>query len=397
MFLNLQKIYINIIKINILWIFFAPLLIVFLINTLGITSKFIFASKDVLFYLIFILYFFSFQKKFYFQIAIFSTLIWYILILLIFNGNYTDFYIANIRQIITPLIILVLFKSIDLNDLSRLEIIQFIYKMSVIVVLLGFIFLLVDIWNYINLKGFFQLKGIPTNDKGLSYMFYEPIIGYAQRMVSTILDPISLGHILASVAIAIYYKIGIDGKKRIIFLSIVLLGLLFTFSKGAMLQFFIGVIIFDKNIHLILKVFALYILSIVIYFIPNKAGLLIHLQGTLNAFDSISIFGYGIGSVGNYAKMFSNDLSTYYLLEISDTFIGSMIGQLGLIGILLWLYIYTFDFKSLTNPGVIILISQLFIGILSENTMNFSSFFIPGVLGGLLLNYRRVLVYENQK
>ncbi len=397
MFLNLQKIYINIIKINILWIFFAPLLIVFLINTLGITSKFIFASKDVLFYLIFILYFFSFQKKFYFQIAIFSTLIWYILILLIFNGNYTDFYIANIRQIITPLIILVLFKSIDLNDLSRLEIIQFIYKVSVIVVLLGFIFLLVDIWNYINLKGFFQLKGIPTNDKGLSYMFYEPIIGYAQRMVSTILDPISLGHILASVAIAIYYKIGIDGKKRIIFLSIVLLGLLFTFSKGAMLQFFIGVIIFDKNIHLILKVFALYILSIVIYFIPNKAGLLIHLQGTLNAFDSISIFGYGIGSVGNYAKMFSNDLSTYYLLEISDTFIGSMIGQLGLIGILLWLYIYTFDFKSLTNPGVIILISQLFIGILSENTMNFSSFFIPGVLGGLLLNYRRVLVYENQK
>ena len=374
------------IKINILWVFFAPLVIVFMINKLGITSKLIFASKDILFYLFFLFYTFTFQKKFYFQIAIFGTLFWYILLLLIFNGNYTDFYIANIRQMITPLIILILFKSIELNDLSKLEIIQFIYKVTVSIVLLGFIFLLIDVWNYISLHGFFQLKGIPTNEKGLSYMFYEPIIGYAQRMVSTILDPISLGHMLASVAIAMYYKIGIDGKKRIIFLSIVLLGLLFTFSKGAMLQFFIAVVIFDKNIHLLLKVFALYILFIAIYFLPNKAGLLIHLHGTINAFDSISMIGYGIGSVGNYAKMFSSDLTMYELLKISDTFLGSLLGQVGIIGVLIWLYIYLYGIKSISNPGAIIIISQLLIGILSENTMNFSSFFISGLLGGLIIN-----------
>src|SRR3546814_4604876 len=55
-----------------------------------------------------------------------------------------------------------------------------------------------DLWRYLDLTNYFNLKGIPVDKRGLSYMFYEPALSYTERLVSTVLDPISLGHMLAA-------------------------------------------------------------------------------------------------------------------------------------------------------------------------------------------------------
>ena len=114
------------------------------------------------------------------------------------------------------------------------------------------------------------------------------------------------------------------------------------------------------------------------------------------AIINVNWFGHGLGLVGNYAKMFATDLTIYNTMHISDTFIGSVLGQLGIVGLCFWSSYfarYFIDlFRRILMPGSIIIISQLIISILSENTLNFTTFFIPGLLAVLVNKYQ---LYEN--
>jgi len=132
------------------------------------------------------------------------------------------------------------------------------------------------------------------------------------------------------------------------------------------------------------------------FFFINLAGIIIHFKGLYFALINANLFGHGLGLVGNYAKMFAEDLSVYNKIQISDTFIGSVLGQIGIVGLLAWL---TFFYRHLIDllrnkmlPGSIIIISQLIISVLSENTLNFTSFFIPGILAVLVNKYQ---LHEN--
>ncbi len=100
--------------------------------------------------------------------------------------------------------------------------------------------------------------------------------------------------------------------------------------------------------------------------------------------------------VGNYAKMFASDLTIYHKMHISDTFIGSVLGQIGIVGLFFWASFfsrYSIDLiRQLIMPASIIIVSQLMISVLSENTLNLTSFFIPGLLAVLVNKYQ---LYEN--
>ncbi|MDL5510256.1 hypothetical protein QSE00_00410 [Arenibacter sp. M-2] len=276
----------------------------------------------------------------------------------------------------------------DENKIS--SIVHFLYKTSLWVVFLGVLFKLIDLWSYLDLTNYFNLKGIPVDKRGLSYMFYEPALSYTERLVSTVLDPISLGHMLAAPIILCYYSVFTEGKKRKILFFLLSIGLILTFSKGAILQVILALFFFNKSLSpttrfLIPSVFvALALLTL------NIEGILIHLFGLKNAIVYLNLFGHGLGMVGNYAKMFAEDLSVYYKFEISDTFIGSVIGQIGLVGFAFWISFFLPKIKSIilsrtNHVGAIILTSQLIIAAISENTFNFTSFIIPGIVSGILI------------
>ena len=226
-------------------------------------------------------------------------------------------------------------------------------------------------------------------------MFYEPALNYSLRLVSTILDPISFGHILTSGFVTLYFIKGIV-KNRKIYLFLILFGLLLTMSKGAIFQLILCLTLFNSKLNFFLRFLIPLIVLISGYFLIDLRGIIIHFTGLYYAIVNINWFGHGLGLVGNYAKMFANDLTVYKQIKISDTFMGSVIGQIGIVGTFIWLSFFYRSFLNIlfqkTMPGSIIILTQLIISILSENTLNYTSFFIPGILAVLVNKYYK---YEN--
>lgn len=387
----------SLVKFLFVWSAVSSAIILLLIKV-GFTTQYIFALKDMLVFMfafVFLKFLFSVKKS----EKLFLISIFFIFLLYLYINFYSLNYdynapLNNIRQILSPIILLFIFCSISLNNHEIKKSLNLYVKIISFIFLFGSIEVAFSLWEKVNLQVFFNLKGIPTNEYGLSYMFYEPMIGYRERMTSTILDPISLGHFFASSMIFMYY-VNKRTNVKILFFNfqlnkfifyISLLGVIATFSKGAMLQAFIGILILNSNISLIVRILLSLLPFSLFYLLPKDmlVGIYIHLNGFLNSLDSVTFFGYGIGSVGNYAKMFSNDLTTYNALEISDTFLGSLLGQIGIFGSILWLLLCILTLILLSssgllknNVGIKIFISQFLVSVLSENTMNVTSLLLP--------------------
>jgi len=221
-------------------------------------------------------------------------------------------------------------------------------------------------------------------------MFYEPAFGNRERMTSTFIDPISLGHFLASCGIYIFYFEN-KSKMEITALVLSIIGMGLALSKGAILQFIIGVLILNPRIPLLFKLVAAGLGALSILALPQKEGILLHIKGFTNSINSLELFGHGIGAAGNYTAMFSSNPLASSELNINDTFIGSMLGQIGLVGTIAWIIIITLivalhaKTKKGLNGALRIFYSIFAISILSENTMNITSFLLPAAIIGLAL------------
>ena len=88
--------------------------------------------------------------------------------------------------------------------------------------------------------------------------------------------------------------------------------------------------------------------------------------------------------------MFAESLTTYKSIAISDTFLGSILGQIGIVGFLIWISYFSRYFLDILfsrfKPGSMIIVSQILIAALSENTLNFTSFLVPGIISVLANN-----------
>ncbi|MFC3340484.1 hypothetical protein [Paracandidimonas soli] len=358
---------------------------VLLLIKLGVHNGMVYAIKDAPVYLLMICSvsrWLFFREKLLVSILISIFLIYLFSNYIFLNFDYRN-PVANIRQLIAPIVVLYFFCSIRLSGFDVRAIYGFLKLNLFVVFLWGGVELYFELWKKADLSLFFTLKGIPVDQYGLSYMFYEPIIGYRERMTSSFLDPISLGHFFACFFILAFYKKESFGKYRALFLFISLLGLTLTFSKGAMLQLFVALTVLNGFIPLVIRFFCALMPLMVYLVIPNKTGINIHLSGLYNSITNINIFGYGIGSVGNYAKMFSDDLSVYYEKGISDTYIGSLLGQIGSLGLFFWLFLMVLAIFPLSNRNrtpLILLSSLIAVSAVSENTLNITSFLLPAVL-----------------
>lgn len=380
----------------ILWGVFSSVAIFVLIYA-GIRTNSIFALKDLVIYMLALAVFpkiFNHRKSI-FMVFFLLVFLWYMYInYLVLNPTY-DAAVNNIRQILSPLLILFIYCQLQLNRSSAEHVLNFLCRIIILVFLLGIAEQVFEIWPKLDLSVFFSLKGIPTDEKGLAYMFYEPLFGGRERMTSTFIDPISLGHFFSSAGILLFY---IKNKTRLLRITyyFCLAGMFFALSKGAIFQFFIAVILLNSRINLMIRL-ALCAGPFILVSVIDSAGIAIHVQSFINAINTISFFGYGIGNAGNYAYMFGSLSGIAQKLQIGDTYIGSLIGQIGFFGTVLWtalgigIIYQAVEIKKHASIGLIIFISIFAVSILSENTMNITSFILPAILIGLSLNIERII------
>ncbi len=387
------------IKINVLWSVVAPLVLAFIAMIFSTSS--IFILKDIIFYISYILIFFLPNR--FFNVADKIRLLLYFLLFLSFLviitfylHSFHPWQVYNVRQLLAPIMIVSFLHFVKIPaEFSKMMII-FILNVVFFLIFLGIIFHLINIWKFVNLSYFFEAKGISTYADGTPAMFFEPSMNYFPRLVSTILDPISLGHIITASFVSLFFLKSIRKNRRKLYLIVLILGLFLTMSKGAIFQLVICVFLFNPRLNILLRLFIPLSILVAGYFLIDLKGIIIHFTGFYFAIINANFFGHGLGLVGNYAKMFAADLSIYNQMRISDTFLGSVLGQIGIFGLIFWISFFTKYFIDLVRriimPGSIIIVSQLIISALSENTLNLTSFFIPGLLAVLVNKYQ---LHEN--
>lgn len=372
------------------WGVFSSVVSLILIKA-GVGSQMVFSIKDLPIYggaLIFSRYWLGRRGSVQGAAQVIALTTLFFLNFIILNSDYKS-PLNNIRQLIGPLALLLIFSSLRLGKESAQDVQRHLVYALLLTFGFGIFEQVVELWTRIDLTEFFYMKGIPVDDAGVSFMFYEPLLGGRERMTSFFIDPISLGHFFASAALLLIYGRTRGSKFELIGLLFSVVGLVLTFSKGAMLQLFIGAIILSPRIPVVVKAVLTILVVVFVVSLPDKDGILIHVEGFLNSIGSMTPFGYGIGSVGNYASMFGANATLFNRLLIRDTFVGALFGQVGLLGALLWFYvIFSIPISNSSSfraaiGGVRILSSILIVSILSENTMNVTSFMIPSVLIGL--------------
>jgi hypothetical protein len=377
---------------SVLWGTISSLVILYIIKS-GIKNSDIFSIKDLAVYL-YAVFFYSIwlNRKshinnigqiIFFLIVLFANYFW-------LSGEYSS-PLKNIRQIIAPLILLSIYTGIVLTEESAAKIVIYLCYISLFVFAFGVLEQVFQLWEKINLSDFFRLKNIPVNEHGVSYMFYEPMFGNRERMTSVLLDPISLGHFYATFGSYLFYLKDKSRLQKTAFFTC-LISLLLCLSKGAILQIIICIFFFNKKISALLKLLGIvifcFILKKILYQI-EIGGILIHILGFTNSIRTVTCFGHGIGSAGNYSAMFSEQSLA---LGIGDTYIGSLIGQTGIFGTLFWIIVAvtimcsSHSYKISKQIAIKIFFSIFLISILSENTMNVTSFLLPCIIIGLCLN-----------
>lgn len=268
-----------------------------------------------------------------------------------------------------------------------------IIKIGLFVVVIGYIERFTHLWSGF-IGPFFLAKNISVfSSNGYPPVLIEPtfpinefsgVTGFL-RMTSTFLDPINLGH--ASVAWYCMTKMAenegfLDRRKSNYYKFLFFTVIIMAFSKAAIIQFFIVSFFSAKYLSIFFKTIIAATLTLAsLYLVSHTPGFLLHLNGLVNSFKSLTVFGHGLGEAGNIAQMYDSN----NLLAVGDTFIGSILGQLGIVGLCYWLSPFVLISLYLKENKLILVLlwSQIALSSLSENTFNFLSIFNLAILCGI--------------
>jgi len=266
-------------------------------------------------------------------------------------------------------------------------------KIGVVIVVVGIFERFTHAWS-VFISPFFVSKNIGVFQNGYPFVLIEPMSFFNEfsdttgflRMSSTFLDPINLGHACVAWYIMCLFLDDNDGSENNYFFykCIFSLGVVLAFSKAALIQYMIIMFLSSKLLPIYVKsVLIIFVVIVGFVLMQSHEGFLIHLTGLFNSFTSATIFGYGLAEAGNVASMYSG----VNVVNVGDTFIGSVLAQLGVAGLFLWsapffLISYFMLNKSFLLP--IALLLQLVLSSLSENTFNFLSVFNLSLLCGFI-------------
>jgi hypothetical protein len=208
-------------------------------------------------------------------------------------------------------------------------------------------------WNSLNITDLWTKKGIRVQASGLPTNFYssETINGERiRRMASTFADPVNLGAFLFAAFAVAWYR----NNKIIGILTFV--AILLTVSKGAMLGILILMCVYayyclKRSVFMMIAGFAAFCgIGFLAYAFKTSAdSVFLHISGLVAAFRSLLThpLGSGIGSAGVLARQFSRYSSN---MEITETGLGMIIGQLGIVGLILYLIL----FKNVIKLGTLV-------------------------------------------
>ncbi len=278
--------------------------------------------------------------------------------------------VASLRQLSIPFGLLTL--GFLMVNIFRKQDLQSWFRSAIYLLLFGSIVMYaVFLLELLPIQSYADLKQLALTDNNIPFMFYDGISGNLIRNVSTFLDPINLGHFLAFSLIYFWY----EKKSSLLFLALILVALVLTISKGAFLQLVLCIFILER--HLFPRWFfyggLLCIIPLLCWASIYHGGIAAHLHGLKVACTHLTFLGEGLGAVGNQALLFKGETS----LAIFDTYIGSVVGQIGLLGLAIWLLPFCILLLKLKkyNWLQVLLITQLAVAAISENTFNFLSIF----------------------
>jgi hypothetical protein len=387
----------SVLKLAILWGFFSSIILAIVYNLFNLRLNLLFVKDLVI--IIIVAVSFTLGRRI-------NMIIFLVGVLLLYLGIQTGFTKApilavasSIRQIIVPFLFILLGYFLGAKA-DFVSIKRFTLNVGLLVLGFGFLEVYFEIWHFFDITSYFDAKNIPSYNesypKFYNYptFFIEPIMGGIMRMTSFLLDPINLGSTFVFLLALLFYDDSFkeSKKKRIVLIIAFLLGLVLTFSKGAILQLIILFFIMSDRISLKVKYLTIAIFTGLLFLSRDlHPGIELHLVGLETAIKTISLFGHGLGQTGNLASMFG-----VQLVSISDTYAGSIIGQIGGFGYMLWILPFIYIFKYLNyNLTSKVIISQLLISIISENAFNFLSVFLVCVFIGIEYAQKELSLQNN--
>lgn len=268
--------------------------------------------------------------------------------IILFHANLMSGF-ASLRNILNPMMFFLIgLLTCKITFLKRF--LKYISFIAVFVFVFGIYerFINPDIWTTLNLADLWTKKGIPVNPvSGLPLNYYssETINGIQlRRMVSSFADPVNLGTFLFFGFMAAWYI------KKYFFALCMIIATVLTVSKGALLGLLVFLVIWAKNytpktVFLLISIGAVSAGSIFIAYtmLHSTMSTLMHLTGFFSAFVELPYhpLGRGLGNIGVLAGLYSAGAET----SITESGLGMVIGQLGIVGIALF-FIF---FKSINS------------------------------------------------
>lgn len=386
--ININKL--SLLKLFIAYVLFSGIIIICLYNVLSFDG--LYAIKDfiaiIFSFFVILISFNRFKYKIFIRIVPVFIFCFYGFL---FSDSSLFLIIASLRQIFVPFLFIIIGYFIVNNRKQIEDLSKYTIKILLIIFIFGIFERLTGFWIFLDVTAFYASKNIPVFQNGYPVFWIEPvsIFGYRSfeqgipRMVSTVLDPINFGHMAVFGFTLIYYegRRFFSQKKQVFFLFIALLCVFLSFSKGSWLQLLLVFFLLNSRVGIFKRgLVAIMALPLILYYVKFHAGFMAHFIGFIGVFEYLSVFGYGLGSFGNYAAMYSQE----YLAGVGDSYWAALLGQVGILGFFLWgstflLIARTIDYKHYVS---LLLVSQMMVSALSENTFNFMSVFLLMIFVG---------------
>lgn len=303
---------------------------------LGVLYVLFFAVQDVM------------QKKVYDRyvaklILLIAAEVFYGAFLFILYGGSISAMISSMRNLFS----LFLFTIVGIKAYEKMDVKHFLRLICIILFIVMIVglyqrFINPDMWIELNISELWNKKGIVTEVGALpvNHTASEPIGGkWWLRMTSTFADPVNLGTFLfAGFMVAWYLK-----KKWLCLLTVV--GIMLVISKGALLGIFVFSVLYcyykmpksffwGMSVACVLAGIAFLIYSYTI----GGGSVFVHISGFFTALEVLwtKPLGYGIGNIGTLAMVMgmTQDVAIY------ESGLGMIIGQLGVVGTLIYLYFF---------------------------------------------------------
>ena len=373
------------------------------------------ASKDLLFVFIFlILFYFIFKYK---RVDSLSTIQYFIILYVLFvlfsvaiSDASFKYIILNIRRITEFMLIILVFSMFRLTNNQYTRLLNFSFVILLAVFIFGVIGVLlpIEFWDdFLKVPEYWNNSAFGSNnfssifDSGRGYTSDLIFLTGEKfpRMLSTFVEPTTLGSFFTFYFIYSFFKKGL--KYRNLYLVVSLIGGILIFSKAFLLSFFMALIFKIIGRPSLKLAFAMmvviFILSLVISVYLGKVhGGLSHFIGFYSGFELLFShpFGFGLGEAGNRGQFV--DASIMNGNNGGESGLGNVLAQIGVFGGIIIIIFYKLLrlFSNLYNKFgnddffalFMVTFTWFVIFCLSASSLGLSGNFIFFIFIGLFLN-----------